>query len=106
MCKDKASIVKLLFYGDFVLGIEKLGESLRSISEINLSLPSQIDLINKIAKGLQDMLAVNLVHYDVKPGNIVIEDDEKLDDIFNVKLIDLGFARLINTKINSVMGTI
>ena len=57
-----------------------------------------LDFVHKIALGLATGMAVlhdcNVVHYDLKPGNILLYDD------YEPVIADLGIANIVGTPFN------
>lgn len=83
------------------------GRSLRAIlaeheaSNATLPLRRTITILSQIAEGLETVHAAGLIHRDVKPSNIIIQDDTGLP-----VLVDFGLAvpgELINS--NKLAGT-
>lgn len=57
------------------------------------------DLFKQLAEALAYLHRINVVHRDIKPENVLIsksKNDESLN--YNVKLIDFGFSKLIETR--------
>lgn len=66
-----------------------LGQSLQEILEISEISPEQaLDWIIQLCRGLNAAHQKNVVHRDIKPGNIMIDQNGR------VKIIDFGFAQL------------
>lgn len=51
-----------------------------------------------VLKALLFLESIDVVHSDIKPDNFVIIDDSTNDWGFNVKLIDFGTVKQIDTK--------
>ena len=56
-------------------------------------LPSHFQIALQIAKGLQHIHSKNLVHRDIKPGNILISYPNQQNGQVTIKLGDFGFCR-------------
>ncbi|MEE9268787.1 MAG: protein kinase [Candidatus Krumholzibacteria bacterium] len=80
---------------------ESLSEQIRSKS---LSLPTVIDIAIQIGEGLSKAHQADVVHRDLKPDNIVIDEDGR------AKILDFGLAKLRGaTKLTdeaSTLGTV
>jgi len=82
------------------------GTDLRTYVELNapLSIGKSIDLITQVVSALQSAHAEDVVHRDLKPGNIMVQPSGR------VTVMDFGLARsLVNdgrTKTGIMMGTI
>eukprot|EP01025_Chloroclados_australasicus_P026899 TRINITY_DN2670_c0_g1_i13.p1 TRINITY_DN2670_c0_g1~~TRINITY_DN2670_c0_g1_i13.p1 ORF type:complete len:425 (-),score=10.02 TRINITY_DN2670_c0_g1_i13:1876-3150(-) len=50
----------------------------------------KLELISNIAKGIQYLHSQNIIHHDIKPGNILIQDKEKAQ----TKITDFGLSSL------------
>ncbi len=68
------------------------------IHQIKLTMPQILRLAREMAKGLAAAHSHNLIHRDIKPGNIWLEtlpdpsgSDKK---VYRVKILDFGLARL------------
>ncbi len=57
-----------------------------------MAIPSACRVIRKVAEGMHYAHEQGLIHRDIKPGNIMV--DEK----FRVKILDLGLARLTDAE--------
>ena len=69
-----------------------------------LTLSEVIDIMNQLTDGLAHAHDAYIIHRDIKPQNIMIEDDGL------VKITDFGIAMALNatqlTQTNSVMGSV
>ncbi|MEW6530995.1 MAG: protein kinase [Thermodesulfobacteriota bacterium] len=65
-------------------------------------LPAQqaLDFILQLCSGLEHAHQKGIIHRDIKPGNILIQGDER------VKLVDFGFACQPGTRLDEVAGTV
>jgi len=66
------------------------------------ALEDVIELVGRIAEGLDSAHRKDITHRDIKPGNILIDQDG------NPHIVDFGIARLSTstmTQANTVMGT-
>ncbi|MFQ6114299.1 MAG: serine/threonine-protein kinase [bacterium] len=63
-----------------------------------------LDIAIQIAKGLAKAHAKDIIHRDIKPGNILVTEDAA------VKIVDLGLAKLAGrtmlTKEGTTLGTV
>ncbi len=68
------------------------GSDLRAIlgSEQGLPLQKAVDFFIQICRGLQAIHEAQIVHCDIKPGNIYIQNNGR------VKIMDLGVARILS----------
>lgn len=65
-----------------------------------LSISRSLDLVAKIADGLAVVHASGLLHRDIKPGNIMVGDDEV------PRLVDFGLAKPVGDRaLRTVSGT-
>ncbi|MFC1834928.1 protein kinase, partial [Thermodesulfobacteriota bacterium] len=78
------------------------GESLRHLmlSPDRPSLPTMIDFLMQICKGLSHAHEKDIVHRDIKPGNILVQKDNR------VKIVDFGLACSAGTKDENIRGTV
>lgn len=82
------------------------GESLEQRLQRQKKLPTReiVRIAMQIANGLAAAYAQGLIHRDIKPGNILLEESHD-----NVKLTDFGLARLVDdvklTRTGFVTGT-
>lgn len=69
-----------------------------------LTLPEVIDIMTQLTDGLAHAHEAYIIHRDIKPQNIMIEDNG------TIKITDFGIAMAVNatqfTQTNSVMGTV
>lgn len=74
-----------------------------------LSLAEAISVLQQTSRGLVEMHEKQLVHRDIKPGNIMLRSTS---DGFQVKLLDLGITKSLTPDLNSgtypgsVLGTL
>jgi len=70
----------------------------------SLTLSEVIDIMNQLTDGLAHAHDAYIIHRDIKPQNIMIEDDGL------IKITDFGIAMALNstqlTQTNSVMGSV
>jgi TolB-like protein/predicted Ser/Thr protein kinase len=81
------------------------GKSLREvIKEGKLSISEAIELTRQICEGLHKAHEAGVVHRDIKPGNIIIDSDNK------ARILDFGLAMVAGeeklTKTGSTLGTV
>ena len=107
---DHANIVPVYEVGEFqgrpffsMAHIE--GQSLReTIKQGKLTVPEAIGLTIQICEGLHEAHTAQIVHRDIKPGNIIIDKNGK------PRLLDFGLATLSGeeklTKTGSTLGTV
>ena len=57
------------------------------------ALPTAISILEQAARGLAAGHRAGLIHRDVKPGNIYLEDGDRIGDV-RVKILDFGIADL------------
>lgn len=76
------------------------GRSLESLleSEKHLTLKQALKYMKHILRGLYFAHSRNIIHFDVKPSNILITDSDV------AKLTDFGIARLFGTTLNNKSG--
>ena len=80
------------------------GKDLRSLmdSGIEFSLPERLDCAYQVCRALAYSHSRDIIHRDIKPGNVRILDDGK------VKIMDFGIAKPMSSNLTStgqVMGT-
>lgn len=68
------------------------GESLRALLQKGVTMAKAVDIIRQAADGLAYAHRNQLVHRDVKPGNILVQADGR------VKVVDFGIAKLTNRR--------
>ena len=61
-------------------------------------MPSNFQIAFQIAKGLQHIHNKNLVHRDIKPGNILISHPNQQNGQVTIKLGDFGLSRTTHTN--------
>lgn len=81
------------------------GTTLRKYMEAHrLSLNNVLDIVIKVAEGLQHAHNRNVVHCDIKPLNILIDDE------LCPKIADFGIAKMISSQTmvytNAIMGSV
>jgi serine/threonine protein kinase/Tfp pilus assembly protein PilF len=81
------------------------GDTLKTkIEQGPLSLENSIDIASHIARGLSAAHGKEMVHRDIKPGNVFIASDGQ------VKILDFGLAKLVGqtrlTKTGNTVGTV
>ena len=89
-----------LFIAMELLRGQPLPEFLRTQAAV--ALETRVDLMTQTCEGLAAAHAAGVIHRDVKPGNLFVQEDGSL------KLLDFGVARLANSNITttgSVVGT-
>ena len=123
--KDEIEILKKLDHPDIVRIIESFNtkDSYVLVTEYceggelfdqvrNQLSETQISVIFKqLLSGLAYLHSHNIVHRDLKLENILIQEKEKSktngEDLFNIKIIDFGTARIFDNKRNpqSIVGS-
>jgi serine/threonine protein kinase/tetratricopeptide (TPR) repeat protein len=81
------------------------GKSLREvIKEGKLSINEAIGFTRQICEGLHKAHEAGVIHRDIKPGNIIIDSDQK------ARIVDFGLAMVAGedklTKTGSTLGTV
>ena len=70
----------------------------------SLTLPEVIDIMTQLTDGIANAHESYIIHRDIKPQNIMIQDDGR------IKITDFGIAMALNatqlTQTNSVMGSV
>lgn len=63
------------------------------------------NIIKQILEGLSAMHSLNIVHCDIKPENIIFEDESENN---NLKIIDLGIGQILkcNSYLSNLKGTL
>jgi len=97
-CDDKNLIGSYFFISEFVKGKNLLDFFSSPAQENQFELFLQT--LNQISITLYYIHQLGIIHYDIRPENILIEGDDKAD--LNVKLIDFGFSAL---KSFNIKGT-
>ena len=76
-------------YNQFNQSLQEDEEKIKSASDI-------LKIVNHLCKGLTMLHYIGISHRDIKPGNIIVDNDG------NFKFVDFGFSALSpNTKIDS-----
>ena len=92
---DGRSFIVMAFYE---------GESLAQKIRKGLSLHEAVDIAIQMTRGLEAAHARNVVHRDVKPGNVLVTPDGL------VKIVDFGLARVLTavsmTQTGGASGTV
>ncbi len=68
-----------------------------------LPIPVVFELIRQVAEALDYAHGLNVVHRDIKPGNLLYNEDKHL-----IKVTDFGIARIIDstqTRTGTILGT-
>jgi eukaryotic-like serine/threonine-protein kinase len=81
------------------------GETLKArLQRGPLPLEEALDIAIQIASGLGRAHQAGIVHRDIKPGNVVVDDRHR------VKILDFGLAQIIGetrlTRVGSAIGTV
>ena len=103
------NIVQVHDFGDdkgfsFIVMEHLTGGTLHDRMNRRLTLPESIDLLGPIAEALQHAHEQGIVHRDIKPNNVLIDDSGR------PKLSDFGLARMLEgsaglTGPDSLLGT-
>jgi serine/threonine protein kinase len=98
-------IVQIYFVGDegrkYYLVMELLkGRTLREIVETDGPLDEEraLDLTIDVAEALRAAYKSQMIHGDIKPGNIFVTED------FGAKVLDFGLAKLANIEVDPTGG--
>lgn len=93
--------------GEYYIVMEYIdGKTLKQLlkKRDSLTLTEVIDIMTQLTDGIAHAHESYIIHRDIKPQNIMIEDDGK------VKITDFGIAMALNatqlTQTNSVMGSV
>jgi serine/threonine protein kinase len=73
-----------------------------------LTTPEALEIVRQVASALDEAHANGIIHRDIKPGNILLDDDRQGGRPL-AKVADFGIARIISetmTKTGLVMGTL
>jgi serine/threonine-protein kinase len=85
------------------------GETLKAAIDrrAGLTLPQRVQIFGQICDAMAYAHRAGWIHRDLKPGNIMLDDDDGL-----VKVLDFGLARQVNveasqmlTRVTGIMGT-
>jgi len=94
------------YYGQPYIAMAHIeGESLRDVIKMGeLSITESIELAVQICDGLQTAHEADIVHRDIKPGNIIIDKSGR------ARILDFGLATIPGedklTKTGSTLGTV
>jgi serine/threonine protein kinase len=82
--------------GRAFIAMERLeGRNLKAVmARKKLGTPEILDISLQVAQALEDAHAKGIVHRDIKPGNIVVDDSGR------VKVLDFGLARRIARNVD------
>ncbi len=93
--------------GNYYIVMEYIeGKTLKQLLQKRgaLTLTEVIDIMSQLADGLSHAHEAYIIHRDIKPQNIMIEDNGR------IKITDFGIAMALNstqlTQTNSVMGSV
>ena len=93
--------------GEYYIVMEYLnGKTLKQLlkKRESLTITEVIDIMSQITDGIAHAHDAYIIHRDIKPQNIIIEDDGR------IKITDFGIAMALNatqlTQTNSVMGSV
>jgi eukaryotic-like serine/threonine-protein kinase len=82
------------------------GYSLKDLPE-DVTLEQKIKIMKETAEGLQAAHRLGIIHRDIKPGNIMVEQEE--DGSFHSYIMDFGLARDLGTagltESGAILGT-
>ena len=79
-------LVMELLRGETLDPILKSGE----FAGTTLQLPDKVNILLQVAKGLQYAHSVNVIHGDIRPGNVLVLPNK------TVKILDFGIARALD----------
>ncbi|MEN8906516.1 MAG: diguanylate cyclase [Clostridiales bacterium] len=88
------------------------GDNLQNLidNDIKFSLKEVIELIYNICKILDKVHNVNIIHKDIKPGNIILNKSTKKNKvIYKTTLIDFGLSQVrnfVSDNSNNLIGTV
>lgn len=89
----------VFFTSDYIAG-----QDLFEVSE-GLELPALARLLVQVCRGLEYIHSREIIHYDVKPSNILVTYDEEGEPL--VKLIDFGLAaERVEDALGIIKGTV
>jgi len=80
------------------------GENLNR-SFYDMSNKNKYDILMQISRGLNYIHSRHIVHFDIKPDNIILVRNEKKDS-YQVKIMDFGLASLLEEFTGKVRGTL
>lgn len=96
-------------YKIFVMLMELCDTSLDKIlkKEKRLSEIQSRKYVLQIIDGLEYIHSKNLIHLDIKPGNILIkfENNGQTPEIITIKICDFGLTKYVENDDNSICGT-
>ena len=67
----------------------------------NLNQEQELELMTGIAKGIEYLHSKDIIHRDIKPGNIVISDGHPI----HVKLTDFDLCRILDENYDTSLMT-
>ena len=80
------------------------GENLNR-SFYDMSNKNKYDILMQISRGLNYIHSRRIVHFDIKPDNIILVRNEEKDS-YQVKIMDFGLASLLEEFTGKVRGTL
>lgn len=95
ICNEQKLIGSYFFVSEFVDGKNLLEFFQPPLIESKLNL--FIDLLSKICNALYYIHQLGIIHYDIRPENILI--DERYREQLNIKIIDFGFSALKDERV-------
>jgi serine/threonine protein kinase len=104
-CETEFTMIMVFKYFEFG-SLDRLITNRRRIPEIQC-----VDLFSQMLNGLQYLKNNNIVHRDIKPGNILLHQNIQKsladDDAFayDIKITDFGFATLATLPCDKELGT-